>query len=331
MNLLRNSPGEFHGSRLQLPDGMRLRAVRCCIPFLLVAMVSLLFVRSAYADQGNELTKGLRSGFLSRIFSDIDPRDAQATLEILTREISRNMGLSTTPRVIIYPSIEAMTCAIRNGELDIISMPTVEYLRIRDTVPLIPSFVGAHNNGMGTKYILIARHDSGIRSFSDLKGKTILLPQANKHEESHVWLDVLLMKEGKTNINAFFSRVKEFPKISHAIMGVFFRQADGAIVTRAGLDANMALNPQIGRQLTVIAESPFLSDGVTCLLPTASETFRRTVGKAIMKLNESTTGRQLFTIFQTSGTVPFKSAYLEGLEELLREQSRLKTKSAKRK
>jgi hypothetical protein len=58
---------------------------------------------------------------------------------------------------------------------------------------------------------------------------------------------------------------------------------------------------------------------------------RRTTGKAIMKLNESTTGRQLFTIFQTSGTVPFKPAFLEGLEELLREQSRLKTRNAKRK
>jgi ABC-type phosphate/phosphonate transport system substrate-binding protein len=93
----------------------------------------------------------------------------------------------------------------------------------------------------------------------------------------------------------------------------------------------MALNPQIGRQLTVIAESPFLSDGVTCLLPTASENMRRAVEKAIMKLNESAKGRQLFTIFQTSGTVPFKQAYLEGLEELLKERSLLKTKSAKRK
>jgi ABC-type phosphate/phosphonate transport system substrate-binding protein len=224
-----------------------------------------------------------------------------------------------------------MTDAIRHGELDVISMPTIEYLRIRNSVPLIPYFVGAHNNGMGTKYLLIARRDRGIRTFSDLRGKTILLPQANKHEESHVWLDVLLMKEGKTNRDSFFSKVNESPKLSHSIMGVFFRQADGAIVTRAGLDASRALNPQIDRQLTVLAESPFLSDGVTCLPSTDSETLRRTLVKAIMQLNESTTGRQLFTIFRTSGTIPFKPAFLEGLEELLREQAQLKIKMAKRK
>jgi ABC-type phosphate/phosphonate transport system substrate-binding protein len=228
MKLLDNSLGIIHGSRLQLPDGLRPRMVRCCIPVLLAAMFSLLFIRIAYAEQGEESIKILRSGFLSRIFSGIDIRDAQVTLDILTREISRNMGLTTTPRVIIYPGMAAMTDAIRHGELDIISMPTVEYLRIRDTVPLIPSFVGAHNNGMGSKYILVVRRDSGIQSFSELKGKTIFLPEANRHEESQVWLDVLLMKDGKANRNAFFSRVKEYPRVSHAIMGVFFRKANSS-------------------------------------------------------------------------------------------------------
>ncbi len=316
------------------PSGIR--CILRCHPLLLAGFMIaaiLLWPLSdpAAADRDDGMPKVLRAAFLQRVFSDIDTRDAQATLELLTREISRNMGLDATPKVIIFPDMASMTEAIRHGDLDIISMPTVEYLRIRDRVPLIPSFVGAHNNGMGSKYILIARRDSGIRSFPDLKGKTILLPQENKHEESHVWLEVLLMKEGKSNRDSFFSQVKESPKISHSIMGVFFRQSNAAIVTQAGLNTSMALNPQIDRQLMVIAESPFLSDGVTCLLPTASETYRRTVVKAIMKLNESTSGRQLFTIFQTSGTVPFKPAYLEGLEELLREQSRLKAKIAKRK
>jgi ABC-type phosphate/phosphonate transport system substrate-binding protein len=196
---------------------------------------------------------------------------------------------------------------------------------------LIPSFVGAHNNGLGSKYLLISRRDRGIRSFSDLKGKTILLPPANKREESHIWLDVLLMKEGKMNRNVFFSKIKESTKVSHSIMGVFFQQADGAIVTRAGFDASRALNPQIDHQIMVLDESPFLSDGVTCLLSTATESSRRSMAKAVLQLNESTYGRQLYTIFQTSGTLPFKPAFLEGLEELLREQARLKTKIAKRK
>ena len=141
----------------------------------------------------------------------------------------------------------------------------------------------------------------------------------------------ILMKEGKGSPSVFFRQVKESTKVSQAIMGVFFRQADGAIVTRAGLDASRLLNPQLDRQLVVLAESHNLSDGITCFPSTASDKMKTTLVKAINKLNESTTGRQLYTIFQTSGTTPFKPAYLEGLEELIREQDRLRVRLAKRK
>jgi phosphonate transport system substrate-binding protein len=281
-------------------------------------------------DQGDDMPKVLRSGFLSRIFVDVDPRDAQATLELLTREVSRNMGLNSSPKVVLFSDSKSMAEAIRRGELDMVSLPGIEYLRIRETIPLIPSFVGAHNNGMGTRYVLITRRDSGIRSIADLEGKTLLDPCANKHEAGHVWLDVVLMREGKGNPAAFFRQVKETAKVSQAIMGVFFRQADGAIVTRAGLDASRLLNPQLDRQLMVLAESRNLSDGITCFPATLSEKTRRALAHAITRLSISTTGRQLFTIFQTSGVIPFQPACLEGIEDLLREQCRLRVKSAKR-
>jgi len=139
------------------------------------------------------------------------------------------------------------------------------------------------------------------------------------------------MKAAARGPDRLFSQVRESPKISHAIMGVFFKQADAAIVTRAGLDTSRQLNPQLETQLTVLAESGNLSDGVSCLIPGTPEKFRNSLSRAIMHLNKSNGGRQLYTIFQSSGVTPFKASYLEGLEELLREQSRLKTKSAKRK
>jgi ABC-type phosphate/phosphonate transport system substrate-binding protein len=281
-------------------------------------------------DQGDDMPKILRSGFLARVFIDVDPRDAQATLELMTREVSRNMGLNTSPKVVLFPDRKSMTEALRRGELDLVSMPGIEYLHIRETIPLTPSFVGAHNNGMGTRYLLITRRDSGIRSISDLKGKTLIDPCANKHEAGHVWLGILLMKEGRESPASFFRQVKETGKVSQAIMGIFFRQADGAIVTRAGLDAAKLLNPQLDRQIQVIAESGNLNDGITCFPASMPDKTQRALSNAIMKLSTSTTGRQLFTIFQTSGVIPFKAAYLEGLEGLLREESSFRSRSARK-
>ncbi|NVN91763.1 MAG: PhnD/SsuA/transferrin family substrate-binding protein [Desulfuromonadales bacterium] len=300
---------------------------------LVILLGAILWVSPGYAaaEKNDGANKVLRTGFLQRVFYDIDPRDAKAALEVQSREISRSLGLNTPPQVLMFADMTAMTDALRLGELELATMPTVEYLRIRDSVPLIPSFVAASNNGQGTRYVVIARKDSGIRSFSDLKGKVILLPPMIRHELSHIWLDVLLMKTGKGNRDVFFKQVKESPKVSHAIMAIFLRQANAAIITRAGLDTSRKLNPQLETQLTVLTESRNLSDGITCLIPTTPEKFRDKLSKAIFRLNDSSGGRHMFSIFQSSGIAPFKPTFLEGLEELLLEYNHLKLKVAKRK
>jgi ABC-type phosphate/phosphonate transport system substrate-binding protein len=298
---------------------------------IIVSLLQWTLLDTVAAGQDDDMPKVFRAGFLQRVFLDTDPRDAKAALEVNGREVSRAMGLTASPSVVMFSDMASMAEAVRRGELELATMPTIEYLRIRGTVPLIPSFVGANNNGQGQRYVVIVRKDSGIRSFSDLKGKSVLLPLLSRHELGHLWLEVLLMQAGKGGPDSFFRQVRESPKVSHAIMGVFFRQADAAVVTRTGLDTSRQLNPQLETQLTIVAESGNLSDGVTCLIPTTPEKFRNSLYRAIMHLNESSSGRQMYTIFQSSGVTPFKASYLEGLEELLREQSRLKTKSAKRK
>jgi ABC-type phosphate/phosphonate transport system substrate-binding protein len=261
----------------------------------------------------------------------LDYRDAKAATELIAREISRNMGLSETPRVTVYPDLKSLTGAVRRGEVDIATMPSIDYLRVRDTGLLVPAVVGAHNNGRGSRFVLITRRDSGLRSVADLRGKSILLLPEHKHEASSVWLDVLIMKEAKTNRRNYFSREKESSRVSLSIMGVFFRQVDAAIVTRAAYDTSKSLNPQTERELTVIRESDDLSDGVTCFSTSTSPKTRESLLKAILKVNETASGRQLYTIYQTSGTTPFKPSFLAGLEELLRERDRLVVKKAKRK
>jgi ABC-type phosphate/phosphonate transport system substrate-binding protein len=294
-------------------------------------LIALFLSVPATADPGDDLPKVLRAGFLARVFVDVDYRDAKAATEIIAREISRNMGLSETPRIIVYSNLKSMTDAVRRGEVDMVTLPSLDYLRVRDTGLLVPAVVGSHNNGKGSRFVLIARRDSGLRTVADLRGKSILLMPEQKHEASSVWLDVLIMKEGKTIRRNYFSREKESSRVSHSIMGVFFRQVDAAVVSRAAYETSKLLNPQIERELTFIRESNDLADGVTCFSSAISGRAKDVLLKAILKVNETPSGRQLYTIFQTSGTTPFKPSNLAGLEELLRERDRLAMKTAKRK
>lgn len=284
----------------------------------------------AATEQHGQLPKVFRTGFLQNVFADTDPRDAKIVLEMHSREIARDLGLNLTAKVVFFSDIGPMLDAIRNGELELASLPSLDYLRIRKKVSLIPSFVGTNIANKGIHYLVITRKDSGISSFAELKGRSILLPPAATYEPARLWLDVLLLKEGKERRDAFFGQVKESPKISKAIMGVFFRQADAAIVTRSGFDVSRQLNPQLDAQLMVLAESPNLCDLVVCMLPGTSKKFRDDLSRSVIRLNDTKTGRQMYTIFQSGGMALFKPEYLDGLEELLREHDRLLARKSKR-
>ena len=294
---------------------------------VLVLLFSLLLSPTGAAAEKDDGTLQLfRTGIIQNAMINTDPRDAKAVLEVHSREISRLIGLALDVKVILFTEMDSMTAALRKGELELAAIPSVDYLRIRKTVPLIPSFVGINSNGPGNTFVLITRKDSGLRSFSDLKGKSIMIPSMAKYESCHIWLEVLLMRNEKSGLDTFFNTVKEVPKLNNAIMGVFFKQADAAIVTRTGLSTSSEMNPQLAAQLFVLAESPRLSDAVVCLMPGTSEKLRTKIYNAMLLLNETKSGKQIYTIFQNNGIAPFKEEYLDGLENLISEHKRLKTK-----
>jgi ABC-type phosphate/phosphonate transport system substrate-binding protein len=270
-------------------------------------------------------------GFSTRILSDIDPRDAQVAMELWTNELSRSMGIKTLPQTVIFRNTGDMLESLKKRELTIASLPAIDYLKIRDEVRLTPSIVSSSNAGKGREAVLIIHRDSGIRTLSDLRGKIILLPSPTKHEASHIWLDVLLMREGKPERSSFFRQVKEAPSASQAIMAVFFRKADASIVSRGAFEISKALNPQIGSHLIVLAESKPLLDDITCIPSTVNEKLKSSIEFAALHLHESTVGKQIFTLFHIDRAIAFQPSYLDGISDLLREYARLKTNSAKRK
>ncbi len=324
-------PGAGHGPtrpRQGMAGPLR-RTARLGLAALL-ALLTLL-PDQAGADTGALQPQRLRFGFLRRVFYESDLRDIRAALDVHMRQVSRSMGLEQPPHIAIFNDTSAMAGALRRGELEAVTMPTIEYLRLRNRVPLIPAIVSANNSGLGSRYVVIARAESGIGSVAGLRSKTILLPPIARHDLGHIWLETLIARIGGKHPGEFFRQTRESAKMSHAIMGVFLGQADAAVVTRAGLDTNRQLNPQLNSRLIVLAESRNLSDGVTCLIPSTPESFRSSLTRTLMRLNGTRGGKQLFTLFHSSGVTHFMPSQLEGLEQLLREHERLKSNPATRK
>jgi ABC-type phosphate/phosphonate transport system substrate-binding protein len=323
-----------HTRIVKIPTVYRAYQAPCLVHslFLALAMAIVLlgYVPLVLADQWDGLSSTLRVGFSSRVFPDVDQRDARVAMELWTRELARGMGIKSTPVTSIYKNPADLLEAVKKGDLTVVTLPAIEYLQIRNKAPMAAIIVAASDSGTARQYALIVRRDSGIKSLADLRGKTIIIPSSTKYEASHIWLHVLLMREIKQDRTLFFRQVRESSAASKAILKVFFKQADAAIVSHGALETSTVLNPQIGRELAVIAESKPLHGDITCVPNNISEKLRNSITNSALHVHETTTGKQMFTLFQIDRVIPFNPSYLSGLEELLLERDRLLAKKVKK-
>jgi phosphonate transport system substrate-binding protein len=270
---------------------------------------------SAHAESDPGMPKLLKAGFSSRVFPDVDNNDVRVAMELWAKELSRSAGIPAA-RVTIYRDASEWLSAVRQGELHIITITAMEYLRYKDKSQLIPSYNATNKTGAGMDQLVIVNRKSGIRSVNELRNKSFAILSPAKYEAPLLWLDILLKKQGADR-NTFFRQVKEFPKASQAIMATFFSQTDGCLVSRNTYEICKTLNPQLGKELIIVAESKSLMGEITCVPTNVSEALKAAFTKAALHLHENTVGKQILTLFQTDQVVMFKGSDLEGITELL--------------
>jgi phosphonate transport system substrate-binding protein len=280
--------------------------------------------------QEEPLPKVLHVAFSSRVFPDVDHRDVQIAMELWAKELSRKVGIHQA-QVTLFNSPDEIRKMVRSGEIHLVTLPPMEYLAWQRELNIVPAYVAANKSGRDMEYLLIVRRNSGVTKVPDLRGKTLAMPPAAKDQTSSLWLTVLLLREGVRDAHGYLGKMADAGKPSQAILGVFFRQYHAAIVHRGSLETCIAVNPQLGKDLIVLAESKSLIGEISCIPAALGRRMRQAIDTAALTLHETAVGRQMTTLFHIDRVVPFNPSYLAGLEGLLRERERLTAKTAKRK
>ena len=296
-------------------------------------VTSLFLILSVHPIQAeeNRPMKEVKMGYSSKLFSDVDIRDAQVAMELLTAEMNRTIaGGKFFPKCTIYQDTISMTEAINRQEIDMITLPTVDYLRMKNKLQLEPFFTSANHVDDGQQRLLIVRKDRGITKIAQLKDKIVNTPSSLKDEISSMWLDILLAREGIREKGNFLRQVKEVNKASQAVLPVFFKQTDSAIVTRSAFELISVLNPQLKEDLSILTSSKSFLGGVFFIHKNLDESIKRLLVEKITKLNESPTGKQIYTLLQVDRIIPFQPSYLDNLIELEREYRQFSETLAKR-
>lgn len=292
-----------------------------CVTALLTLIILIGTFRPVWAERGKGLPVVFQAGFSSKVFPDMDTRDAKLAMELWAREIAQRAGMSST-QVTIFSNQAEMLAEVKRGRLHLVAMPAIEFLRNRAEIPYFPAYVSSNKTGRNMEQLILVHRNSGIQQVKDLRGRSFALPNPAKNEAVSLWLDHLLRKNGYASQTDCFRQVKEFSKSSQAIMAVFFRQSDGCIVSRSSFEMSKVMNPQLGKDLMVIAESKSLIGEVSCLPDGIRPELRAAIDDAALNAHGTSKGRQILTMFQTERVVPLKISDLHGVEELLAERGR---------
>lgn len=315
-------PLHYEGMDTAVVTGWLQRSAWRAHLWVLAFLVLLVQPLPVLAASDDSLPTVLHVAFSSNVFPDTERGDAKLAMELWARELSRRVGIQKA-KVTIYDKTDEVRNLIRRGEIHLITMSSVEYLKYGRRLKILPAYVAANMVGQDAENLLIVRRDSGIRTFRDLRGKTVSTLPSTKYDASLLWLNVLLMREGIRKPTGYFRQLTELKKPSQAVMGVFFRRFDSALVSRGSFETCKLMNPQLGSQLIAVAESSSLSGSVSCIPYNMSARLKRAMDATATSLDKTTVGKQMATLFQVGSIVPFAPSHLSGLEELLREQDRL--------
>lgn len=251
--------------------------------FCLVITCSIFPVTCANAEDNSKL----RIGFTGSAFQDVTNTDIKAAVSVLIQKVAwQQFGKAESH---FYETLTEMVMDLKNRKIDVLATPAEEYMEMKKQLPLDPLLITASDNGSEMELLLLVRKDSGIRTFRNLRGRTIVIPLKNPRclDMYTAWLESMSIEEGSKGIDTYFSSAKETRTVAKAVMPVFFRQADACVVTRQVFDLTVELNPQINKDILIIARKGKLSQGVIAVDRRLPEATREKVKQAFLTLHQT--------------------------------------------
>ena len=209
----------------------------------------------------------LHVGYSSEIFIDVDLNDALAATEVWLDKIFEEFGSDdfTGTETQVLHGTDRIVEAVEAEEVDVLAITPVEYLELRDVIDIVPAFVSSVFGSRSFEEVLLVRHDAAFDSVVDLHGRRAVVERAGRGVIPVLWLDMLVQQASGGTSQDFFSSVQTAPNVSKAVLPVFFGQADVCVVPYSSFETMVELNPQLGRELVVIARSPPFSNGLLCV------------------------------------------------------------------
>jgi phosphonate transport system substrate-binding protein len=237
--------------------------------------------------------------------------------------IARDRGFPTLANPVIFEGVAELETALRQEKVDIISAPSAEILALPGELLAGPYLVTVRGQVPGEEYLLLVRADRGLSTPADLKGRRVTTINNVRGSLAECWLEVLLGARGPGALGNFLGELKLVSKPSLAVLPVFFGQMDACVITRESFALVTEMNPQVGRELRILAVSPLVVPAITCFRRNIDPKVRAEVVDSLATLHANVSGQQVLTIFQSERVEARDDSALESTRRLLADRAQL--------
>jgi ABC-type phosphate/phosphonate transport system substrate-binding protein len=289
----------------------------------IIAASLLIFSVFSCATGESRAEAGRRADLIitysTKTLSDVDAKDADAAMKIYAEELARQIGYTAESHT--CDSIETILTDLQNGRVDLVSLTSVDYLRFKNKMDV--ELAAAHVRGgkNGVKYLLIANQARGYTKLGDLKGTRVAVLKGD--DIAPLFLNTILLKEKQGDVKTFFSSVENKSKASQTVLSVFFGQAEACITTELAFKTMAEMNPQLGRDLTIVASSKELATIVSLFRRALSDNIKQKTMDVARTLENNPRGRQVLLLFKIEALRPLRETDLVGIKDLVSEHDRL--------
>ncbi len=258
--------------------------------------------------------------------------DARAAYQVWLREVALQYGSQTAePVPEIFISSEEIVREIRQGTIDAYGVTALELVKVAElTEP--NSLVIQEYQAVGLEYVLLVHYASSIRKIGDLKDAHILSHHHRDMVLLPAWLGTMLAANKLPAPDRFFASHHLNDSLNQVVLPVFFRSADAACVARRSWETAVELNPQLGRDLRVLAVSPRVVPNAFGFRRTTSANARKELIDAIQRIESVPAGQQIVALYQSHSFAVKPISVMKSTFDMVHQYERLSAQpSASRK
>jgi len=284
-----------------------------CLAIWLAVLCMPAFLAAQDTASRQDAAAPIRVALSSDSFTGVNHNDVLAAIKTWAQVILKQRGVAVEVKTRISDSPEELAEALRSGQTDAASIPTDEFLRLKEMPEFI--FLPTRKNSFTERYVILVHRNNGITNVANLRGRKLLLYNNPRMSLASAWVAALMGLPITESVD-----MTRIDNASRTVLPVFFRQADACVITSNVFEIACELNPQLQKELRVLATSPEVVPAVFFFRPGYASHGKDELVAAMLTLHDTPAGQQVLMLFQGDGMVKQPISCLEITRQLLQDE-----------